>query len=99
MPRAVVAAAYGGPEVLSVVEIDAATPGPGEVAVEVRAAGVNPGDWKRYSGMWGDDPAALPLRIGSEAAGKVVAVGQGVDDLEPGSPVIGYRVDGAYAER
>jgi NADPH:quinone reductase len=99
MPRAVVAAAYGGPEVLSVVEIDAATPGPGEVAVGVRAAGINPADWKRYNGAWGDDPAALPLRIGSEVAGKVVAVGQGVEDLEPGSPVIGYRVDGAYAER
>jgi NADPH:quinone reductase len=99
MPRAVVAATYGGPEVLSFVEVDAATPGPGEVAVKVRAAGVNPADWKRYSGEYGDDPAALPLRIGLEAAGEVVDVGQDVDDLEPGSPVIGYRVDGAYAEQ
>jgi NADPH:quinone reductase-like Zn-dependent oxidoreductase len=99
MTRAVVAAAYGGPEVLSLVEIDAATPEPGEVVVQVRAVGVNPADWKRYSGVWGDDPAALPLRIGFEAAGTVVAVGPGVDDLEPGSPVIGYRVEGAYAER
>jgi NADPH:quinone reductase-like Zn-dependent oxidoreductase len=99
MTRAVVAAAYGGPEVLSVVEIGEAAPGPGEVVVQVRAAGVNPTDWKRYSGVWGDDPAALPLRIGFEAAGEVVAVGPGVDDLEPGSPVIGYRVEGAYAER
>jgi NADPH:quinone reductase-like Zn-dependent oxidoreductase len=99
MPRAVVATAYGGPEVLSVVEIDAAAPGPGEVAVDVRAAGVNPADWKRYSGAWGDDPAALPLRIGSEAAGAVVEVGPGVEDLVRGTAVIGYRVDGAYAER
>jgi NADPH:quinone reductase len=99
MPRAVVAAAYGGPDVLSVVEIDVPAPGSGEVAVDVRAAGVNPADWKRYSGAWGDDPAALPLWIGSEAAGEVVDVGPGVEDLEPGTPVIGYRVDGAYAER
>ena len=50
MPRAVIATAYGGPEVLALVEIDTPAPGPGEVAVDVRAAGVNPGDWKRYSG-------------------------------------------------
>jgi NADPH2:quinone reductase len=99
MPRAVVATAYGGPEVLSVVEIDAAAPGPAEVAVDVRAVGVNPADWKRYSGAWGDDPAALPLRLGSEAAGTVAEVGPGVEDLERGTAVIGYRVDGAYAER
>jgi NADPH:quinone reductase len=99
MPVAVVATAYGGPEVLSLVEIDPAAPGAGEVAVDVRAAGVNPADWKRYSGAWGDDPSALPLRIGFEAAGEVVDVGSGVEDLEPGAPVIGYRVDGAYAER
>jgi NADPH:quinone reductase len=99
MSVAVVATAYGGPEVLSLVEIDPAAPGAGEVAVDVRAAGVNPADWKRYSGAWGDDPSALPLRIGFEAAGEVVDVGSGVEDLEPGAPVIGYRVDGAYAER
>jgi NADPH:quinone reductase len=98
-PRAVVATAYGGPEVLSVAEIDAVAPGPGEVAVEVRAAGVNPADWKRYSLASGGDPAALPLRIGFEVAGKVVETGAGVDDLDPDAAVIGYRVDGGYAER
>ena len=103
MTRAVVATAYGGPEVLSVVDVEPGDPGPGEVLVEVRAAGVNPWDFKVYSGAFGSDPARLPLRIGSEAAGVVLAVGP--DAVGPRGPVavgdevIVFRVDGAYAER
>ncbi|WP_445188740.1 hypothetical protein ACTXG6_16785 [Pseudonocardia sp. Cha107L01] len=46
MAKTVVAVAYGGPEVLSVVEAEVPPPGPGEVTIEVRAAGVNPIDYK-----------------------------------------------------
>lgn len=68
MSRRVVARAYGGPEVLAVVEAEPVDPAPGEVVLEVRAIGVNPFDYKLYSGSFGADPAALPLGLGSEAA-------------------------------
>jgi NADPH2:quinone reductase len=84
----VVATAYGGPEVLDVVEEPMGAPGPGEVLLEVRAAGVNPVDWKRYSGMMGADPSQLPMRLGSEAAGVVA---------DSGREVIAFRIAGAYA--
>ncbi len=101
MSRVVVAPAYGGPEVLSVVEQPAGTPGPGEALLEVRAAGVNPADWKSYTGAFGTDPAKLPLRLGYEAAGVVAAVGEGAEGpagpLSVGDEVIGFRLAGAYA--
>lgn len=99
MARAVVATAYGGPDVLRVVEHDPGPPGPGEALVEMRAAGVNPADWKSYSGAWGDDPARLPLRVGYELAGTVLAVGDGVDASWVGRDVVAHPVTGAYADR
>src|ERR1700751_5127777 len=101
MSATVVAAAYGGPEVLAVIDEPAGEPGPGQARIEVRAAGVNPIDYKVYSGALRRDPAALPIRLGYEASGVVTAVGQ--DAVGPGGPVragdevIAYRVDGAYA--
>ena len=71
MPSVVIATAYGGPEVLTVTDQAAGPLGPGEARVAVRAAGVNPIDWKAYSGLFGTDPAALPIRLGAEAAGAV----------------------------
>jgi NADPH2:quinone reductase len=102
MARVVLATGFGGPEVLSVVEEDVGAPGPGEVRIVVRAAGVNPVDWKRYSGVMGTDEA-LPMRLGFEAAGVVVEVGGGgavgpAGPIAVGDEVIAYRVDGAYAE-
>jgi NADPH:quinone reductase len=97
----VVATAYGGPEVLTVVDEAAAEPGPGQARLDVRAIGVNPIDYKAYSGGMGSDPARLPLRLGFEAAGVVTAVGP--DAVGPGGPVavgdevIAYRVAGGYA--
>jgi NADPH:quinone reductase-like Zn-dependent oxidoreductase len=99
--RAVVATAFGGPEVLSVVEQPDGTPGRGQVLLEVRAAGINPADWKGYTGAFGTDPAKLPLRLGFEASGVVAAVGE--DAVGPAGPlavgdeVIGFRLTGAYA--
>lgn len=77
-------------------------PGPGEVAVRVAAAGVNPVDYKLYSGSYGTDPSSLPMRLGFEAAGVVTAVGDGATGpagpVSVGDDVIVYRTTGAYAE-
>ena len=91
------ATAFGGPEVLAVIDVDRPTPGAGEVLVEVRSAGVNPIDAKSYSGMFGTDPATLPRRLGSEAAGVVSALGAGVVGAAVGDEVIIYPAPGAYA--
>jgi NADPH:quinone reductase-like Zn-dependent oxidoreductase len=96
MARVVVARQYGGPEVLEVVEQDLPAPGPGEVRIEVRAAGVNPADLKSRSGTFGADPAQLPKRLGSEAAGVVVEAGPGTG-WTTGDEVVAYRVTGGYA--
>jgi NADPH2:quinone reductase len=101
MARAVVAPAYGGPEVLTMVEVEPGEPGPGRVLLDVRAAGVNPSDWKQVSGAWGADPARLPLRLGHEAAGVVLAVGPDVDPdvARVGDEVVAHPAPGAYADR
>ena len=98
MSRAVVAQAYGGPECLAVIEESVRAPGPGEVLVEVRASGVNPADWKSYSGLWGTNPSRLPIRLGYEIAGVVLDVGDGVEQAV-GDEVIAWPVTGGYAER
>ena len=71
--------------------------------VDVRAAGTNPADVKAYSGVWGTDPAKLPMRLGYEASGVVSAVGPDADGpLGPvavGDEVVVFRTSGAYAER
>jgi len=101
MTRAVVATAFGGPEVLSVAETPAGPPGPGEVLISVLAAGTNPIDYKLYSGTMGRDPARLPMRLGSEVAGVVTEVADGAEGpagpIEAGDEVIGYPVAGGYA--
>lgn len=105
MSMVVLAAGYGGPEVLTVADQPAGDPGPGEARIEVLAAGVNPADYKAYSGKWGSDPARLPLRVGAEAAGVVTAVEPGTDmpggdavgPFAPGDEVIAFRAPGAYA--
>ncbi|MFC4495730.1 zinc-binding alcohol dehydrogenase family protein [Streptomyces ovatisporus] len=101
MAKRVVAESYGGPEVLSLVDVDVPAPGPGEVTLRVKAVGVNPVDYKLYGGAFGDDPSALPMPVGQELAGVVTAVGE--DAEGPGGPVsagdevIAFPVSGAYA--
>src|ERR1022692_143229 len=100
MPLAVIATAFGGPDVLAVIDEPVPEPGPGEARIEIRAAGVNPIDYKAYSGMFGTDPSQLPMRLGSEAAGVVTAAGP--DAVGPAGPVavgdevIAFRASGAY---
>lgn len=97
MTHTVVAPEFGGPEVLTVIDEQVPPPGPGQVQIEVRAAGVNPADYKMYNGTFGTDPDNLPVRPGLEASGVVVAVG---DDspFRIGDEVIAYTGKGGYAE-
>ena len=97
MARAVVYREIGGPEVLSLEEVPDAEPGPGEVVVAVRAAGVNPIDWKLRSGVRGNGTGGRAVRPGADAAGVVEAVGDGVDGVQVGDEVIVRSARGAYA--
>jgi NADPH2:quinone reductase len=101
MTSAVVATAFGGPEVLTLIDVEVPAPGPGEVAISVLAVGVNPVDLKVYGGLMGAKPTSLPLRLGFEAAGVVTAVGPDADGpqgpIAVGDEVIAFRISGAYA--
>lgn len=97
MARAVVYREIGGPEVLSLEEVPDAEPGPGEVVVAVRTAGVNPIDWKLRSGVRGNGTGGRAVRPGADAAGVVEAVGDGVDGVQVGDEVIVRSARGAYA--
>jgi NADPH:quinone reductase-like Zn-dependent oxidoreductase len=101
MASAVVATAFGGPEVLAIVEVEVPEPRPGEVLIDVLAVGTNPVDYKSYSGGRAQDPGQFPMRIGREAAGSVRSVGEGAigpsGPLRPGDAVIAFPAKGAYA--
>jgi NADPH2:quinone reductase len=89
---------FGGPEVLAVHEVPTPKPGPGEVLVRIRAAGVNPYDTYMRNGAYPVKPA-LPYTPGSDAAGTIEAVGQGVTKVKPGNRVYtATTLTGAYAE-
>jgi NADPH:quinone reductase-like Zn-dependent oxidoreductase len=82
---------YGGVDVLSVVDVPDPVPGPGQVLVRVRAAGINPGEAKIRSGLmharW---PATFPSGQGSDLAGVVAAIGPDVTTAAEGDEIIGY---------
>lgn len=84
---------YGGREVLYVADIDMPTPGPGEVVVEVRAAGINPGEAGiRVGPMHERFPATFPSGEGSDLAGVVTAVAPGVTEFAVGDEVLGFSL-------
>jgi NADPH:quinone reductase-like Zn-dependent oxidoreductase len=85
---------FGGPEVLEVVELPDPHPGPGQIRVAVRAAAVNPVDWKMRSGAMGGD---LPQTTGREVAGVVDELGDGVTDVSTGDRVFGFAAGGGGA--
>jgi NADPH:quinone reductase-like Zn-dependent oxidoreductase len=85
---------FGGPEVLEVVELPDPHPGPGQIRVAVRAAAINPIDWKVRSGMMGGE---VPQTTGREVAGVVDEIGDGVTDVAVGDEVFGFAADGAGA--
>jgi len=83
---------FGGPEVLEIVELPDPHPGPGEVRIAVRAAGIGLSDLKKRKGLM--DPE-LPQTVGYEAAGVVDELGGGVTDVAVGDRVFGVCAGGA----
>ena len=89
--------AYGGPEVLTMADAPEPAPGPGELLVRVRAAGVNRADCLQRAGTY-PMPPGLGNVPGLEVSGEVVAAGSGVDSFAPGDRVFGLVAEGGYAE-
>ncbi|MFN8473296.1 MAG: NADP-dependent oxidoreductase [Anaerolineae bacterium] len=93
---------YGGPEVLVYEDAPIPDPGSGEVLIRVRAAGVNPIDWKIRAGyMSAFLNLAFPFILGIDVAGEVESVGSDVTDFKPGDPVYAwadFSRNGSYAE-
>lgn len=95
--------AFGGPENLSLEEVETPVPAPGEVLIRNRAAGVNPIDWKTCSGGGASGAIGeLPFIPGWECAGTVEALGEGVRGFKPGDEVFGLlrfpTAAGCFAE-
>ncbi len=96
MSRAIRVHAHGGPEVLKWEEVQVGEPGPGQVKVKQHAAGVNFLDVYHRTGLY--PQPAFPFTPGSEGAGQVIAVGEGVTDLAVGDRIAYAGVIGSYAE-
>jgi NADPH2:quinone reductase len=94
-----IATDFGGPEVLQLREVEVPSPGPGEVTIIVRAAGMNPADYKHFG--LGQDRRLLPLTVGYEIAGVLSAVGPGASIASGraaiGDEVIAFPIVGGYA--
>lgn len=98
--RAIRVHEFGGPEVLKLEEAPDPSPGPGQILVRMKAAGINP---LEASMRTGQHPRAkfldLPWTPGSDAAGEVISVGGGVEGFAAGDRVFGQAVSGSYAEQ
>ena len=91
MPRAVRFDRYGDVDVLNVVDVERPVPGPSEVLVRVKAAGINPGEASIRKGLLHERwPATFPSGEGTDLAGVVEELGPGVEGLEVDEPVIGW---------
>jgi NADPH2:quinone reductase len=94
-----VATDFGGLEVFDLVEVEVPAPREGEVTIDVRAAGMNPADYKHIAS--GSDRSLLPAPIGYEVAGVIVAVGPNTQIAsgggEIGDEVLAFRIAGGYA--
>ena len=88
----------GGPETETFLDVPEPVPGQGELLLQVRAAGVNPGDRRMREGFYGNVTSGI---LGREVAGTVVRVGSGVVGFAPGDEVFGGCPDmlGGWAER
>lgn len=97
--RVLVFTSYGGPEYQELIEREIPRPGPGELLIEVRAAGVNPADAKMRQGLFGTK-RSLPSPLGLEGSGIVLAVGDGVEGFTEGDAVLGAaaRGEGTFAD-
>src|SRR5208282_5731184 len=91
MPLAVRFNEYGGVDVLRVTEVDRPVPGAGQVLVRVKAASINPGEAKIREGLLAQRfPATFPSGEGSDLAGVVEELGNGVTGFAVGEEVIGF---------
>lgn len=96
--KAILVQNFGGPEVLRLEQLPTPKPDKGQVLVRVRAAGVNPYDTYMRAGTYAQKPN-LPYTPGSDAAGEIEAVGEGVKNVKPGDRVYTAKtLTGAYAE-
>src|SRR5437879_291314 len=96
--KAILVRQFGGPEVLKLEEVPTPKPAAGQVLVGVHAAGVNPYDTYMRAGTYAQKPA-LPYTPGSDAAGVIEAIGEGVKKVKPGDRIYTAKtVTGAYAE-
>jgi NADPH:quinone reductase-like Zn-dependent oxidoreductase len=97
--QAIQAHDYGGPEVLVLEEAQRPEPTPDQVLIRLKAAGVNPADWKYRSGAFKQFmPLQFPWTPGLEGAGIVEAVGANVTNFKKGDAVYGILASGGYAE-
>lgn len=96
--RAVVAQGTGGPEVLSVTDVPDPVAGPGEVLVDIAAAGLNRADLLQRQGFYPPPPGASDI-IGMECSGTIAALGEGVTGWDVGDEVCCLLAGGGYAER
>ena len=96
--KAVVCKAWGLPDSLVVEQVESPRPGPGQVAIDVKAAGVNFPDVLIVQGKYQFKPE-LPFTPGSELAGVVSALGEGVTGVQVGERVIAFTATGAFAEQ
>ncbi|MEV0095066.1 NADP-dependent oxidoreductase [Streptomyces sp. NPDC050738] len=91
-------AEFGGPDVLHLIDAEEPHAGPGQIRIAVRAAGVNPVDWRVREGqILGAHPTRLPAGVGLDASGVVDEVGEGVEGVEAGDHVFGEG-SSTYAE-
>lgn len=97
MPRAIIADAFGPPEAYSLRELDVPDPGPGQIRVAIKAIGISYVDVLTAMGKYQVTPP-LPFIPGSECAGVVEAVGEGVDRFKAGDAVMGSSFGGIFAE-
>ncbi len=102
--RAIVIDGFGGPDVMRMAEIERPLPGPGEVLIEIAYAAANPADWKAREGWLSRYfDYRFPFVLGFDAAGRIAALGEGVEGLSVGDRVVaasnqGMGLNGSYAE-
>jgi len=94
----VLCTAYGPPESLAIADVPPPVAGPGEIVLSTRAASLNFPDLLIIQNRYQIKPP-LPFSPGSEAAGVVSAIGEGVDTVEPGDRVMAFTTYGAFAEQ
>lgn len=99
MARRWVAEDYGDLDVFAEIDVDIPAPGPGEVTIQVRAAGMNPADFKHVARP--GDRGALPVAIGYECSGVISAMGAGTEIASGGGAVgdevLAFRIRGGYS--